>query len=68
MAFQNNYGFYGDIPDGVTVANNVTRALEFSATHSPRETVEWFFDVFRNNRDQHLPLGESMDYKQLAGC
>jgi len=60
-----NYNFNGLVPVGVNVEDNVNRALEYQKTHTTLETVAWFKDVVRNNRDGHLPLWESMDYKQI---
>ena len=65
-----NYGFPGAVPTGVSVEDNVARALAYQATHTTAETIEWFYNVVRNNKDGHLPTAgadASMDYKQLGG-
>lgn len=61
----NNYGFPGAVPPGVNVEQNISRALEYQASHSPQETFDWFYDHVRNNKDGHLPQDQSMDYKQI---
>lgn len=65
MPSNNNYGFTGAVPPGVSVEDNVNRALDYQRMHTPAETAERFYDVVRNNRDRHLSLSESMDYKQI---
>lgn len=62
---QENYSFDGNAPLGISIQNNVDRASEYQRTHTPAETAEWFYQVFRNNHDQHLSVNESMDYKQI---
>ncbi len=62
---QENYSFDGNAPFGISIQSNVVRASEYQRTHSPAETAEWFYQVFRNNHDQHLSVNESMDYKQI---
>jgi len=64
MTGTSNYGFSGDVPEGVSVEQNVQIAQEYQKTHTPAETLQWFFDTVRNNKDGHLPTSESMDYKQ----
>lgn len=59
---QNNYGFTGSVPPGVSVEDNVIRALQYQSTHSPAEAATWFYEMIRNNKD-HLPPNVSMDYK-----
>ncbi len=61
-----NYDFLGSVPPGVTVQNNVARAIEYQQTHTPDETANWFYQTVKNNRDGHLPPEESMDYKQIS--
>jgi hypothetical protein len=34
-----NYGFHGTVPPDVTVHENVIKALDYQATHTPEETV-----------------------------
>ena len=65
MSYQDTYGFVGAMPPGVTVADNVARAQAFQRTHTPAETVQWFNEIFRNNKDGHLSSSESMDFKQI---
>ena len=60
-----SFGFPGAIPPGVSVADNVSRAQEFQDAHTPAETLQWFYETVRNNKDQHLPTADSMDYKQF---
>jgi hypothetical protein len=60
-----NYDFIGPMPVGVNIQDNVNRALEYQKNHTTSETLDWFKDVVRNNKDGHLPLHESMDYKQI---
>jgi hypothetical protein len=62
-----NFGFIGYIPPGVSVQDNVDRALEFQRTHTARETAEWFYETVRNNggNNYHMPQQDSMDYKQI---
>ena len=57
--------FAGAIPPGVTIQGNIYRALEFQRTHTRQETIAWFNDAVRNNKNGHLPQEQSMDYKQL---
>lgn len=59
------YGYQGELPPGVSVYENINRALEFQANNSPAATLEWFFEHVRNNKDGHLPQSQSMDYKQI---
>ena len=61
----NNYGFTGAVPPGASVADNIFRATQYQATHTPQETFDWFYEHVRNNKDGHLPPNESMDYKQI---
>ena len=63
MSVPNNYGFTGAVPINVSVENNVRAAQDFQRTHSPAETVDWFYEHVRNNLDGHLPPDQSMDYK-----
>lgn len=65
MSLDSNYGFTGAIPPGITVEGNVIRAQNYQNTHTPIESFLWFHEVFRNNLDRHLPLSESMDFKQI---
>ncbi|MBL8328769.1 MAG: hypothetical protein JNJ71_07940 [Rubrivivax sp.] len=60
-----NYGFLGAVPPGVSITSNIDRALQYKANHTPYETFVWFYEQVRNNRDRHLPLDTSMDYKQI---
>lgn len=64
MATGPNYGFVGEIPligaNGSTailanIETNVQEALAYRNSHSVGETVQWLFQRFRNNRDQHAP-------------
>ena len=63
---QNNYGFTGSVPHGVSVEDNVIRALQYQSTHAPDETAVWFYEIVRNNKDGRLSPGVSMDYKQIG--
>lgn len=65
MTSNDNYGFSGPAPDGVSVADNVSRALDYQANHSIAETIDWFYETVRNNKDGHLSADLSMDYKQI---
>jgi len=58
-----NFGFTGAIPDNVSIQSNIDRAIQYQATHSDWQTLKWFYDVVRNNKDGHLSTDESMDYK-----
>lgn len=60
-----NYGFNGDVPVGVSVQQNIARALDYQSTHTAYETAAWFYETVRNNRDSHMSQGLSMDYKQI---
>lgn len=60
-----NYGFSGPAPPGVSVENNIDRALEYQETHSTKKTFEWFYEHVRHNKDGHSHIDESMDYKQI---
>ena len=62
---ENKFSFDGYIPPGVSVQNNIDRALAFKDSHTVQETLNWFYETVRNNKDQHLPQSESMDYKQI---
>ncbi|WP_418179234.1 tetratricopeptide repeat protein [Aliarcobacter lanthieri] len=37
-----NFGFQGDIPPGVSIKDNIEKALEYKKTHSALETLNWF--------------------------
>ncbi len=65
MISNDNYGFSGPVPDGVSVADNVSRALDYQANHSIAETIDWFYETVRKNKDGHLSADLSMDYKQI---
>ncbi|MBV6389631.1 MAG: hypothetical protein JNIBNLAF_01278 [Nitrosomonas europaea] len=58
-----NYGFNGAAPPAVSVADNIFRAIQYQTTHTPQEIFDWFYDHVRNNKDEHLPKDQSMDYK-----
>ena len=61
-----NFGFSGNIPDGVSIENNIKEALEYKNTHNEIETLFWFREKVGNNKDERLiPQSESMDYKQI---
>jgi len=62
-----DYGFddWSKIPPGVSIQDNIDRAKEFQKNHTPEETILWFYDHVRNNKDRHLSLQDSMDYKQI---
>jgi hypothetical protein len=65
MSSDNTYGFSGAIPPGVSIQANIDRAFAYQQTHSVEETITWFNDTVRSNRDGHLSPELSMDYKQL---
>lgn len=65
MSDLDNLGFSGAVPDGVSIKENINRALEYRDTHTPAETAWWFYNVVRNNKDGHLTPDQSMDYKQI---
>ena len=58
MAF-NNFGFNGSSPISASVQDNINEALQYQATHSPLETLEWFKSKVQNHGD--------WDYKQQLG-
>jgi hypothetical protein len=60
-----NYGFEGAVPPNVSVSDNIAKARAYQATHTTKETLLWFYEHVRNNRDAHLPQSESMDCKQI---
>jgi len=60
-----NFGFMGSVPSVATIQANVTEALAFQSTHNADETLLWFRDQVRNNKDGHLSQNDSMDYKQI---
>ena len=67
---EKNYGFSGEVPEGVSIEANVQRALDYKNSHSDIETAIWFYNTVRNNGPledgtRRLPLDVSMDYKQL---
>lgn len=45
-----NYGFGGDVPVGVSVQQNIARALDYQRSHTAYETAIWFYETVRNNR------------------
>ena len=65
MSSEENFGYSGPAPTGASIQNNVTIAIQYQSTHTPSETVAWFYEVVRNNKDGHLPPNVSMDYKQI---
>ena len=67
---QASYGFRGEIPPGFSAERNGLLAKSYQDTHSPHETIIWFYETVRNNApdkngNYNKPLWESMDYKQL---
>lgn len=65
-----NYGFSGEVPDRVSIEENVQRALDYKNSHSDIETAIWFYKTVSNNKQledgtRRLPLDASMNYKQL---
>ncbi|MEO8122153.1 MAG: polymorphic toxin type 44 domain-containing protein, partial [Rhodoferax sp.] len=65
MTYPTTFGYVGPVPTGVSVSDNVARAQAYQNTHTPAETLQWFYEAFRNNKDDHLPQSDSMDYKQI---
>lgn len=62
-----NFGFSGEIPQGVTIEGNIIELMNYRSSHSFWETLQWFYDQARNNKDGHLSFIDSMDYKQIDG-
>lgn len=61
----NNFGFTGATPIFISIQDNIDRAKEYQDTHTQVETINWFYKQVRNNKDNHLSIEESMDYKQI---
>jgi hypothetical protein len=52
-----NYGFSGNIPEGVSIQNNVEEGLTYQKDHSVYETIDWFYEQVKG--------GGIWDYKLL---
>jgi len=61
----NNLGFTGNTPENISIENNINKALSYQKNHDPISTLFWFYNHVRNNKDGHLSISESMDYKQI---
>jgi hypothetical protein len=58
--------FSGPIPGHASIENNIRVAMEYRDSHpNLLDRLQWFREMVKPNKDRHLPISQSWDYKQI---